>query len=259
VSGSETTLSDPECAAAVQFIFSHMVNRFKGELAELLAVEPCIELLHLLQQKGNLPSGVTLYWGDTVEERRRLRRTEQGKDIQWSNFTKGADGLLVEHMPTPRDESATSLRIHGIVEVKSMSRSKRKILAQIKNHVIRLSGGVKLAGSEFLGDDVRLENSSVIGIMVLPSNWKLSREWRIEGKAIVLPEPSEPPMETRTEKLGSNLWKITLAWSKESLEQAAYEMTVLTHRDADKSATSQRTTKRHPTRKNTIPDPKLGI
>jgi hypothetical protein len=39
VSDGETILSDPECGEAVEFIFSHMVNRFKGELAELLALE----------------------------------------------------------------------------------------------------------------------------------------------------------------------------------------------------------------------------
>ena len=36
VSDGETVLSDPECGRAVEFIFSLMVNRFKGELAELL-------------------------------------------------------------------------------------------------------------------------------------------------------------------------------------------------------------------------------
>jgi hypothetical protein len=41
----------------------------------------------------------------------------------------------------------------------------------------------------------------------------------------MLPEPSEPPVRTRVEELEPNLWKITLAWSQEALNQAAYEMT----------------------------------
>lgn len=48
---AKTVLSDPECASCVEFIYSFMVNRFKGELAELLALQPCIELLKSLQEK----------------------------------------------------------------------------------------------------------------------------------------------------------------------------------------------------------------
>ena len=227
VSDNETTLSDPECASAVQFIFSHMVNRFKGELSELLAMEPCTELVHLLRQKGDIPSGATLYWGDTVEERRRISTTGQGDGRRWGSFTKGADGLIVDHMPTPREGLGVALGIHGIVEVKSMPLPKKRVLDQIKNHMTRLGGGVRLAGHEFLRDDIRLNSSSVIRIMALPSTWKLSREWRREegGRAIALPECPEPPLETRIEEIEPNLWRITLAWSKESLEQAAYEMT----------------------------------
>jgi len=128
-------------------------------------------------------------------------------------------------MPAKSEESGTSLRIHGIVEVKSMPLTKKKILAQIKNHIIRLGGGVRLAGRKYSNDDICLNDLNVIRIMVLPSTWKLSREWRREGKSIELPEPYEPPVETRIEKLEKRLWKITLSWSKESLEQAAYEMT----------------------------------
>ncbi|MBA7706894.1 hypothetical protein ES703_115753 [subsurface metagenome] len=74
-SDDETTLSDHECGSCVEFIYSHMVNRFKGELAELLALEPCVTLVQRLQQKQHLPSGVHLYWGEMVQERRRTRKT----------------------------------------------------------------------------------------------------------------------------------------------------------------------------------------
>jgi hypothetical protein len=65
--------------------------------------------------------------------------------------------------------------------------------------------------------------------MVLPSDWKLSREWHSvktdRGRTILLPKPHEPPIKTRVKELEPNLWKVTLAWSQETLEQAAYEMT----------------------------------
>ena len=67
----------------------------------------------------------------------------------------------------------------------------------------------------------------------MPSTWKLSREWQSVkevqegrvGRKMVFPVPSEPPVETRVKKLEPSLRKITLAWSQEALNQAAYEMT----------------------------------
>lgn len=230
VSDGERTLSDPECGSCVEFIYSHMVNRFKGELAELLALEPCIGLMQRLQQEGHLPSGIRLYWGEMVQERRRSRKTGREGSAQWGSFTKGADGLLVEQIPIQKGKPRNSLSIHGIVEVKSMARAKKKILDQINRHIMRLSGGVKLGRKECRPDDIWLTNSSLIRVMVMPSTWKLSREWHSvkgvsEGRAIVFPEPSEPPVKTRVETLKPNIWKITLAWSQEALDQAAYEMT----------------------------------
>ena len=62
-SDNTTKLSDPECGSCVEFIFSHMINRFKGELAELLALQPCINLIEQLIAKKKLPSNVYLHWG----------------------------------------------------------------------------------------------------------------------------------------------------------------------------------------------------
>ncbi len=67
-SDGTTVLSDPECGECVEFIFSHMVNRFKGELAEILAIQPCVALVQRLLAEGCLPSGIQLYWGGVVQE-----------------------------------------------------------------------------------------------------------------------------------------------------------------------------------------------
>ena len=143
-SDGETILSDPECGTAVQFIFSHMVNRFKGELAELLALEPCIELVQQLKQDRRVPSEAQVYWGETVHEpsfsgRPALRR-----------WAKGADGLLVVEGPRAR------LQVLGIAEVKSMRRSSTSILSQIDHHVGRLTGGLRLRNREFLPEAVSI-------------------------------------------------------------------------------------------------------
>jgi len=226
VSDGETTLSDPECGLCVDFIFSHMVNRFKGELAELLALEPCITLIQRLQQEDHLPSDVHLYWGDAVQERRRIRIASEKYDAQWGSFTKGADGVLVEPLLTQRGGHHV-LKVHGVIEVKSMPRSSRRAIDQINKHVTRLCGGVKLGDREWSPDDISC--SSVIRVMVLPATWRLSRKWqsmKTNGEMkMVFAKPSEPPVQTQVEELEPDLWKITLAWSQEALSEAAYEMT----------------------------------
>lgn len=226
-SGDERTLSDDECGACVEFITSHMVNRFKGELAELLALEPCIRLVERLQQERHLPSGIQLYWGDMVQERRQARRTGVEDNLSWGGFTKGADGLLVDHASPQPDHPHKTLRIHGVVEVKSMTLSKKRVVAQINKHYARLGGGVRLGDKEWPPDAISF--TGMTRMMVLPSTWKLSREWRWvktnEATEMIFPEPSEPPRPTQIEALEPCLWKITLAWSQETLNQAAYEMT----------------------------------
>jgi hypothetical protein len=172
-----------------------------------------------------------------VQERRRVDKNSEEFNLRWGNFVKGADGLLAEKTPIQQDNLRALLTVHGILEVKSMIRPKRKVLDQIKHHIVRLNGGVKLGTSEWPSKAVNFVYSrdgkgkefGLIRIMVLPSNWKLSREWHSvktdRGRATVLPKPCNPPIETRVNELESNLWKVTLAWSQEALEQAAYEMT----------------------------------
>ena len=226
-SDGEGILSDPECGKCVQFIFSHMVNRFKGELAELLAIEPCLKLVRQLEDEGVLPGGVHIYFGDMVHERRRVKVTRGEGGTRWGNFTKGADGLIAEHIPGQEVNHKNKLNIHGVIEVKSMAVSKKKVLEQIDRHISRLEGGVKLGEEIWGGNHVNFSNK--LRIIVVPSVWKLSREWRSvksgRGRKIVLAEPSEPPIQTQVKQLGADTWRIKLAWSEEVLNQAAYEMT----------------------------------
>lgn len=226
-SDGESTLSDPECGMCVQFIFSHMVNRFKGELAELLSIEPYLELIDRLLKERILPSGIKLYIGDMIQEKRWTRVSDLQSNTRWGSFGKGADGLIVEQIPSLNGNYKHKLNIHGVIEVKSMPLSVKIVLAQIKNHISRLNGGLKLGEMIWLPNQINI--SRIQGIVAIPSTWKLSREWHIikkeQGKEILLPEPTEPPVGTQIEKLQPDLWKIRLAWSQEALNQAAYEMT----------------------------------
>lgn len=211
-----TTLSDPECGECVEFIYSHMVNRFKGELAELLALQPCIELVQQLSREKRLPSSIQLFWGETVQERRKIASG-------WGGFAKGADGLIVE-------VKKNKLLILGAVEIKSMQRSPRTLLEQLSKHIARVNGGVRLDSNEWRPDQVTIsQKANMHRIMVTPSNWKVSREYHFEeiekSRKLILAEPTIPSSPSLVTELSSGVWNITLSWSREALEQAAYEMT----------------------------------
>lgn len=236
IDNKETTLSDSECGSCLEFIFSFMINRFKGELAELLALDPCIKLVQQLQQNGSLPSGNQFFWGDAIQERRKLRK-DNDVEMGWGNFTKGADALLVKQEKSPESKSQNRLKILGVFEVKSMMVSKRKVITQINRHVTRLYGGVKLAEKEWSSYNLNIppcgttekDESDLLRVMIMPSIWKLSRNWfSVEtewGRSMEFPKPSDPPVQSEMIELEPNLWKIKLAWSQEALNQAAYEMT----------------------------------
>lgn len=236
-SDGETVLSDPECESCVEFIYSHMVNRFKGELAELLALDSCLNLVQQLREKGRISSNTVLYWGDAVQERRRPKAPFEHGVVRPGSFTKGADGLIVEPTATGHGKANNGLKISGVIEVKSMRLGKKRILDQINGHITRLQGGVQLGHKKWSPDSLvfkhngshQSEGSSLARVLVMPSNWKLSREWTSvktdRGREIVFPVPSPPSSESRIEELESDIWKITLTWSQEALAQAAYEMT----------------------------------
>lgn len=223
-SDGETFLSYPECGQAVQFIFSHMVNRFKGELAELLSIGPCLELVEKLQQSKDLSRSVELYFGDTIQEHRQI---DSGNIKRWGGLTKGADGLIIEMIKRKNKSQEMDLNVHGVIEIKSMTLSREKLIKQIEHHLTRLNGGVKLG--EYYWKEKQISIINPLSIMIIPSTWKISREWSRKDTAtgwkLVFPDPQEPPSPTRFDEVQSNQWLITLSWSKEALEQAAYEMT----------------------------------
>ena len=173
-----------------------------------------------------MSSDSLLYWGETIWERRRSSITKT--DNSWGGFTKGADGLLLQNI-TKQGQKKRPQKVLGIFEVKSMKVGGKKILDQIQRHVMRLHGGVRLGDTEYTPVDIKLDNSDLLRIIVIPSAWKLSRQWHSvktdRGSEIVLEGLNTPPIDNQLEKLSPNTWKITLAWSQEAIEQAAYEMT----------------------------------
>ena len=233
-SDGETVLSDLECAQSVEFIYSHMINRFKGELAELLAMKPLIRLARDLVDAGELPSNIELFFGDIIQEK-RARFNGGDSRVQWSGYAKGADGLILCSVSRGTRSGKKRLGICGVIEVKSMHRPVKSLEEQLEHHVDRMAGGLMLSGVEWNPADIVIarrpekKSGEPVFVMVIPSKWKIDRSWSWEQdgdkRVMRFPEPSEPMTQDAVDRLDRNRWKVALAWSQEALNQAAYEMT----------------------------------
>lgn len=224
-------LSDVELGRCVEFIYSHMINRFKGELAELLALSPCCNLLARCLHERSFPAGTLLYWGETIQE-----RNSRGY------YARGADGLFVKHVRTRNSGSSGKVIVQGVIEIKSMIRPLRTVLHQVDKHITRLKKGLSLNNCQLRPEDVYIVNPKPLRVIVLPSKWKLSREYgsnKYTGQGLhravfkpgsrpdvmVFPVTDLPIPQQQIVQVESDLWEITLSWSHEALAQAAFEMT----------------------------------
>lgn len=164
-------LSDADSAASITFIYSHMVNCFKGAVTELLAAKACLHLLTRLQQAGELPRSTRLYVGDSVGIHRA-----RGKGL-----LKGADlHILIEkHRPN----AASNITLAGVTEVKSYVRSESRLREQLDQHLRRAKRGLRVGDVDYPAEKVTVgygRHRQVVRIAVLPSDWKLPRSFRFE-------------------------------------------------------------------------------
>jgi hypothetical protein len=213
-------LSDDETASAITFIYSYMVNCFKGAVAELLATKACLHLLKQLQRHRELPANARLYVGDITGVHR----------VKGEGLLKGADQyiLIEEHRP----DAASSITVAGVTEVKSYIQSRSRLHNQLGKHVRRARRGLWVNGVDYPAKKVKVgfgRNRRVVRIGVLPSNWKLPRSFRFEdsetGRILYVDRGVSPRIDDETTQIDDNEWLITLRWSKEALAEAAYEMT----------------------------------
>lgn len=213
-------LSDGETAAAIAFVYSFMVNSFKGALAELLACRPCLRLLRTLQAEERLPASARFFAGDAVEV----------PTLESSRFAKGADLHLLNI--GPEGWAVGWVDLLGAVEVKSYPASQRRVREQIERHVQRGSRGLRILGTQTDGRRVRLggqRQREPVAIVVVPGTWRLSRAIAFDdagGREVLRIAEAEPPgSDDRVVRLSRSEWRITLRWSEEALASAAYEMT----------------------------------
>jgi hypothetical protein len=212
-------LSDAETAKAIAFIFSHMVNCFKGAVTELLAAKPCAQLIKELQRNGTLPSKARLYIGDSVGVHR-----QSGKGI-----LKGGDQhILIENCGPVGN---ASIAVAGVTEVKSYVPSHGRLRAQLDRHLLRVENGLRVDGVDYPRKKVSVGyglGHRVFRISVVPSTWKLPTDFWFENMGtgrMLQVKLAKPQRDDKITMVGNDEWCITLGWSKEALAQAAFEMT----------------------------------
>lgn len=135
-------LSLTEAGALFELIYSHMVNRFKGDLAEILAIGTMADEVDHLVAEGALPLTV------------RLELSADCAGHTRESWAKGPDALLCatggDHLawtgPTDKTSqpAGDDLVVYAIVEIKSYPLGSAKALAQLASHRERLRKGVRI-------------------------------------------------------------------------------------------------------------------
>ncbi len=123
------------------------------------------------------------------------------------------------------DKLKHTVIVQGVIEVKSMHLPHNRMLKQIDKHIMRLKKGLVLGEHTFQSTNVLINKSKVMKIMVNPSSWKVNREFTWQGNKMIFPAADFPRLDSNITKVEKSVYEITLDWSKEAIEQAAYEMT----------------------------------
>lgn len=209
-------LTPEVCAEAITFVYSFMVNSFKGALTELLAAGSCQRMMQDARLAGQLPTGAKLYAGDSV-----LVRRSTGK-----GGLKGADLHILA-------KTGQGVTVAGVVEVKSGHKSAEALASQLDKHVRRARQGLIVGHDVYPAGQVSIgsgDDGGVVRISVLPSEWPLPRTLRFvrrgkKKRELVLDPPVPPRDEDEFILRDNGDWHIVLRWSREAIAAAAYEMT----------------------------------
>lgn len=211
-------MNDQDVNSTIAFIYGHMINCFKGAIAELLAIKPCLAILDQMKTEGLVPENAQLLLGESVRF-----RTSNGK-----GFRQGADLSILSSGGSDRKQSC---QVFGVVEVKSYRLSKARLRRQLNAHVDRLMLGIELNGHVVPHELISVGSGklpSPCKISVVPSTWRFSRKFQLipakRGQDIQMDEEAVPEKGDRIQRHGSNQFNVSLKWSVEALAEAAYAL-----------------------------------
>lgn len=215
--------TDAEVVKCLRFIYFHMVNKFKGDLAEFLAVPICRELEREWKRDGRLPPEAHFVWGSDLREPLGTD-LDAGRRRSWH---KGADGLFVveETQEIGKIGPGSDLTVFGVVEVKSYRLSYRRAAPQIDHNLARLREGLKVRERKWSPDrlwfgkwDTRHRSWSQTPVTATTHPKVL--------RLLVIPGQVEGPSTPGWRELSRDIFLATLPHTSDFLAAAAYDMTV---------------------------------
>lgn len=208
---SPNPLKDGELVKCVNFITGHMVTKFQGELAEILARQALRDFMLDLQADGELPVDSSLVFGDEIRCRSPRCR----------GSVKGPDALYVTAPANAK------IRIHAIAEIKSGYVSPAELDSQGVGHLAAVRRGVFISHTWYEPPQIRTDEPP-LRVYVTPSTWPLSRRFHWEptanGRVLIMDEqnlPLTPPVPKRTSE---RVWDVKLAWSHDALRAAGFRL-----------------------------------
>jgi hypothetical protein len=218
VVNSTNPLDDEELADCMDFISGHMVTKFQGRLAEILAAEPLVELVEGLQRSGGIPGDAELVFGDTIRCAPSSRTAGHSGSI--GSGVEGPDALVYRMAPGEQVE------ILLLGETKSGYVTPGRLRKQWDHHLAAVAAGVCI-GTRWYGPDEIRSLGAPIRVFVRPSTWKLTRKYSFErdgtGTDQLIMETQIIPAEiNRTHESVPNEFSIRLGWSYDALRAAAF-------------------------------------
>jgi len=213
-------LTDDETTKVISFIYSYMVNCFKGAITENLAAAPCLRILKKMQKEHYLPPSTKLYAGDSILAAHRKGR----------GFAKGADlYFLCENCSTSEEHS---LIVNGVVEVKSYHCSTKRLMKQLDQHLVRTQRGLCVREVEYTANQITIGyngRGKAIRVGILPARWLLPRTFRFkqkgENKVLSVDEGHPQDSEDKITRVTEDHRRVVLRWSREAIAKAAYKLT----------------------------------
>jgi hypothetical protein len=212
-------LTDDQTASVITFIYSHMVNCFKGALTEMLAVAPCLRILRDLQSHKDLPREARLHVGDAVWSAAR----------RGTGCAKGADLHILIERRSPK--AGPPVVVAGVAEVKSYFCPPERLRRQLDHHLARARRGLRIGKADYSRSQISVGagGGQPARISIMPAHWTLPRTFHFEkkdGRKFLHVDSAVPPdPRDLVEQVGPMEWRVTLRWSKEALDAAAYGMT----------------------------------
>lgn len=201
-------LKNAEIRSALEYIYSHLVNKYQGALGEFLAARELSVWLSERVAREELGIEILLATGADI-----LERSTDRTSTRW---LKGADGLLLVG-----DDDLENLFIAGVVEIKSFSTKLGAISRQLEAHVSRLQHGLRL-GSHFYPPE-----------RLAPVWWHKKQGWQIGTEEAdwrrilrILVSPRSRSIPEYGGQIPSLYHHIALPVSKPTLAATAYELTV---------------------------------